>query len=147
MTSHLLFDTNVYIAVLRDAAFATVFRPRYLRDLPLTFFSSVVAQELLAVARTPRHERQAKALYEPFERVRQIVTPTHNVWKEAGHLVAAIFESTPQFRSKLNQGLLNDILIALSARSIGASVVTGNVEDFRLIQRFRAFNLEAIEIN
>ena len=144
MTAHLLFDTNVYIAVLRDAAFAAAFRPRYLRDLPHTFFSSVVAQELLAGARTSRHERQAKVLYEPFERMRRIVTPTHGVWKEAGTLVAALFESTPQFRSKLNQGLLNDILIALSARSIGASVVTSNVEDFRLIQQFRAFDLEAI---
>ena len=132
--------------MLRDAAFATAFRPRYLRDLPHTFFSSVVVQELLAGARTPRHERQARALYEPFERVRRIVTPTHSIWKEAGTIVAAIFDSPPQFRSKLSQGLLNDILIALSARSFGASVVTGNVEDFRLVQQFRAFSLESIEV-
>ena len=144
MISRLLFDTNVYIAVLRDVTFATAFRPRYLRDLPHTFFSSVVVQELLAGARTPRHERQARALYEPFERARRIVTPTHRIWKEAGTIVAAMFESTPQFRSKLSQGLLNDILIALSARSIEASVVTGNVEDFRLIRQFREFSLESI---
>ena len=146
MTSHLLFDTSIYIAVLRDAAFATAFRARYLRDLPHTFFSSVVVQELLAGARTPRHVRQARALYEPFERVRRIVTPTHGIWKEAGTIVAAMFDSTPQFRSKLSQGLLNDILIALSARSIGASVVTSNVDDFRLIQQFRAFSLEDIAL-
>ena len=64
--------------------------------------------------------------------------------EKAGTIVAAMFELTPQFRSKLSQGLLNDILIALSARSIDANVVTGNVEDFRLIRQFREFSLESI---
>jgi predicted nucleic acid-binding protein len=59
--------------------------------------------------------------------------------------VAVLLEKTPQFRSKLVSGLLNDILIALSGRSIGARVVTGNGRDFRLIQQFRAFALEVIE--
>src|SRR5262249_51968804 len=120
--------------MLRNAAFAAEFRPRYLRDIPLTYFSSVVVQELLAGARTPRQRRQVAALYEPFERVRRIVTPSHLVWKEVGSVVAVVLEKSPQFRSKLASGLLNDILIALSGRSIGARVVTGNGQDFRLIQ-------------
>ena len=56
-----------------------------------------------------------------------------------------MLERTPQFRSKLASGLLNDILIALSGRSIGASIVTANGQDFRLIQQFRVFALEVIE--
>ena len=59
--------------------------------------------------------------------------------------MAVMLERTPQFRSKLASGLLNDILIALSARSIGARVVTANGQDFRLIQQFRVFALEVIE--
>jgi predicted nucleic acid-binding protein len=55
-----------------------------------------------------------------------------------------LFVQTPQLRSKLSQGLLNDILIALSGRSIGATVVTRNREDFQLIQRVRPFSLEVI---
>jgi predicted nucleic acid-binding protein len=58
--------------------------------------------------------------------------------------VATLFEKIPQVRSKLSRGLLNDILIALSSRSIGATVVTRNEEDFRLIQQYRAFLLEII---
>ena len=143
MTGRWLFDTSVYVAVLRDEAFAREFRPRYLRDIPRTHFSSIVAQELLAGARTPRHERQAGALYEPFERARRIVTPSHRVWKEAGTL-AALARKQPRLRSKLARGFLNDVLIALSARGIGASVVTRNGEDFRLIQRFRNFGLDVI---
>jgi predicted nucleic acid-binding protein len=124
-----------------------MFRPRYVQDIPLTYFSSVVAQELLAGARTPRQRRQVTALYEPFERVRRIVTPSHLVWKEVGNVVAVLLEKTPQFRSKLTSGLLNDVLIALSGRAIGARVVTGNGQDFHLIQQFRAFVLEVIELN
>ena len=144
MTARLLFDTSVYITVLRDGAFAREFRPRYLRDIPRTHCSSVVIQELLAGARTLQHQRQAAALYEPFERAGRIVTPNHAVWKEAGTISAALAEQTPQFRDKLSRGLLNDILIALSGRSIGATVVTRNGEDFRLVRQFKTFALEVI---
>lgn len=144
MAARLLFDTSVYITVLRDEAFAREFRPRYFRDIPRTHFSSVVIQELLAGARTPRHQRQAAALYEPFERAGRIVIPSHAVWKDTGNVVAAIAEQTPQFRDKLSRGLLNDVLIALSGRSIGATVVTRNGEDFRLIQQFKTFALEVV---
>lgn len=144
MTTQVLYDTSIYITVLRETAFATSFRPRYFRDIPFTYASSVVIQELLAGARTTRHRRQASALYEPFERARRIVTPTHLVWKEAGMVIARLFEQVPQLRSKLAQGLLNDILIALSGRAMGATIVTRNGEDFQLIQHIRPFHLEVI---
>ena len=140
----LLFDTSVYITLLRDENFAREFRPRYLRGLPSTYCSSVVIEELLAGARTLRHRRQAAALYEPFERVRRIITPSHRIWKETGTVVATIAEQSPHLRDKLSRGFLNDLLIALSGRSIGATVVTRNEEDFRLIRQFRKFSLEVI---
>ena len=142
--SALLFDTSVYIPILRDENFAREFRPRYLRGLPLTYCSSVVIEELLAGVRAIRYRRQASALFEPFERVRRIITPSHRIWKEAGTVVATIANQAPQLRDKLSRGFLNDILIALSGRSIGATVVTRNEEDFRLIQRFRKFSLEVL---
>ena len=113
-------------------------------DIPFTHCSSVAVHELLAGARTPRQRRQAALLYEPFERVRRIVTPSHLVWKEAAAVVATVFEQAPQWRSKIAHGLLNDILIALSGRTIGATVVTRNGEDFRLIQQYRLFTLEVV---
>ena len=142
--SALLFDTSVYITLLRDENFAREFRLRYLRGLPLTYCSSVVIEELLAGVRTLRHRRQAAALYEPFERVRRIITPSHRVWKETGTVVAAIADQAPHLRDKLSRGFLNDILIALSGRSIGATVVTRNEDDFRLIRQFRKFSLDIL---
>ena len=108
MSSRWLFDTSVYVLVLRDVRFAREFRPRYVRDIPRTHFSSVVIQELLAGARTARHRAQAEELFAPFERARRIVTPTHAVWKEVGELIAALRHGAPRERSP---SLVNDALI------------------------------------
>jgi tRNA(fMet)-specific endonuclease VapC len=132
------------VTVLRDPAFAAGFRPRYARDIPRTHFSSVVAQELLAGARSLQHRRQAGKFYRPFERAGRLITPDHNMWKEVGEIVARLLTELPGWGTKLRGGVLNDLLIALSARRIGATVVTRNGEDFLLIRRFSRFELEVL---
>lgn len=144
LITRVVVDTSVYVAVLRDPSFAREFRPRYERELSRTYASSVVVQELLAGAWTVRERRQAAELYGPFERVRRLVTPSHGVWKDAGALIAVMGRRVPGLRSKLRSGLLNDILIALGARTIGARVVTRNRSDFELIRQFRPFRLEVV---
>src|SRR5437667_7998588 len=144
VSSRLVFDTSVYIAILRDGRFAASFRERYRRDVPRTHMCSVVVQELLAGARTARHRRLAAALYEPFERARRIVVPTHRVWKHAGMVLSMLWNRLPAVRSRVARGLVNDALIALTARSIGAAVVTRNERDFRLIRGIRPFDLEIV---
>lgn len=144
MTRGIVFDTSVYIAVLRDEAFAADFRARYARDIPRTYFSSVVVQELIAGARTFSHRRQAALLYGLFERVGRIVTPTHRIWREAGSVLARASDLFPGFRSKLAAGFVNDVLIALSARAIGAMVITRNAGDFQRMHDLRSFNLEIV---
>ena len=144
LTTRVVLDTSVYVAILRDARFARNFRSRYEAEVPRTYMSSVVVQELLAGAWGARQRRQAEYLSRPFERVGRVVAPTHRVWKEAGLLAARIAEREPAARSKLRTGLLNDILIALSARSIGATVVTRNRVDFQLIQAVAPFRLEVL---
>lgn len=139
-----MFDTSVYIAILRDARFAGLFRERYRRDVPRTHMCSVVVEELLAGARTAHHRRLAAALSEPFERARRIVVPTRRVWKDAGTILATLWNRLPAFRSRVARGLVNDALIALSARSIGAAVVTRNEKDFCLIREVRPFHLEVV---
>ena len=144
LISRVVLDTSVYVAILRDPRFARDFRPRYETGVSRTHVSSVVVQELLAGASDARGRRQAEALYRPFERVGRVVTPTHEVWKDAGGLWAIIARRAPAARSKLRASLLNDILIALSARSIGATAVTRNEDDFRLIQAFAPFRLAVV---
>lgn len=144
MTGRVVVDTSVYIDVLRDRAFAATFRPLYERGLPRTHLSSVVAQELLAGARTVAHRRLARVLVEPFERARRVVTPTHPIWCDTGDVLAELWRSAPSFRSAVHGGLVNDVLIALTARAIGATVITRNRVHFEMIREVRRMGVEVL---
>jgi len=79
-----------------------------------------------------------------MERTGRVVNPTFEDWVEASAVVTAIEEKDRGWRSKL-PALLNDILIALCARRIGATLLTYNKDDFRLIRRHKTFSLRILE--
>ena len=79
----------------------------------------------------------------PMERTGRIVSPVFNDWVDASDVVSAIEDRDRRWRSKL-PALLNDILIALCARRIGAMLITHNGDDFRLIRRHRPFSLRVL---
>jgi len=68
------------------------------------------------------------------------MTPTFDDWKEAGRLGARITRREPGRKVKM-QETVNDILLALSARRIGADLYTFNRADFELIRRYTPFSL------
>jgi predicted nucleic acid-binding protein len=144
VASRVIVDTSVYVAVLRDVEFGGAFRSRYERAIPRTHLSSVVVQELLAGARTPVHRRLAEGLIAPFERAHRVVTPTHAIWRDAGAVLGALWRNAASYRSAIHGGLVNDVLIALSARAIGAVVITRNAAHFTMIRSVRAFALELV---
>lgn len=144
VTGRILVDTSVYIAAMRDSSFAASFRPLYERGIPRTHLSSVVAQELLAGARSDAHRRLAQGLITPFERARRIVTPTHPIWCDAGLVLSQLWRNVSSFRSALHGGLVNDILIALTGRAIGATVLTRNRVHFEMIRRVRDVGVEIV---
>jgi len=138
-----VFDTNVYVAALREgidgAAFARI------RDrTPRTFLASVVSAELRAGAVDRVGRLAVRELVEQFDRLGRIVTPDARSWNLAGDALGNIRRREPALRAKVTS-LWNDALIALSARQIGASVVTGNVRDFELLHRFMPLDLEPFE--
>ncbi len=79
----------------------------------------------------------------PFERVGRIVTPNHRQWREAGDILAKVLELRPDLKNKL-AGLVNDCLLALSARAMGATLYTHNRQDFTLLQKIRHFSLVVV---
>jgi len=79
----------------------------------------------------------------PMERTGRIVSPVFDDWIDASDVVTAIEERDRGWRSKL-PALLNDILIALCARRIGATLITYNGDDFRLIGCHTKFSLRAL---
>ena len=132
------FDSNIYIHCLRSRDFALRHAERYSRFLPSTYFSSVAAQELLVGCADELAVKRVQKFFLPFERVRRIFNPSYQNWKDAALIVVKIAVRQPNLKDK-KIALINDALIALSCRDIGATVVTLNVEDFILIRRFASF--------
>lgn len=138
----MVFDTNVYVAALREGLSGVSFG-RLQTAAPRTFLASVVSAELRAGALDEGGRRAVMELVRRFERLGRVVVPTAGSWNDAGDLLARIARREPAFRSKI-RGLWNDTLIALSARQIGATLVTENVQDFGLLRRYVRFELEAM---
>ena len=143
MAKHLI-DTDLYIDLIQSGITLPLIREIYDKDTPGIYFSSVVAQELLAGARSPAARKRVEILYRPFERVGRVVTPSHSQWKDAGGILAKVLDDRPNLKTKL-PALVNDCLLALSARSLGASLYTRNRDDFILLQSVRSFSLVVIK--
>jgi predicted nucleic acid-binding protein len=139
-----LIDTDLYIDLIQSGTTLPLIHEIYDKDAPGIYFSSVVAQELLAGARSPAARRRVEILYRPFERVGRVVTPSHSQWKDAGGILAKVLDDRPDLKTKL-PALVNDCLLALSARSLGASLYTRNRDDFILLQSVRSFSLVVIK--
>jgi len=135
-----LIDTDLYIDLIQTGKTLPIIRDLYDKEASGIYFSSVVAQELLAGARSPAGRRHVETLLAPFERVGRIVTPNHRQWREAGDFLAKVLELRPDLKSKL-AALVNDCLLALSARAIGATLYTRNRDDFVLLRQIRPFSL------
>jgi predicted nucleic acid-binding protein len=137
-----LFDTNIYLRVLHSEAYERQHHDRFARFAPRTYLCSVVAAKLYAGAHTVQSIRLVERLLAPYLKVGRLVFPRHSDWIDMGKAAANIGRSAPSYRSKL-PALQNDILIALSAKRSGATLVSENEADFVLIQRFVSFSFFA----
>lgn len=139
-----LLDTNVYAEGCLSEENRSRFRKTFFPLLPATFFSAVVAYELAVNAENGRTRSLLQEFIGPMQRSGRIVNPNFEDWVEAAEVVTAIKKKDHSWKSKL-PALLNDILIALSARRIGATLLTHNEKDFRLIRRYKVFSLTILK--
>lgn len=139
----ILLDTNVYLFALKSKEGASFFERHFLPLVFRTYLSSIVAEELYAGARDAGAVRLVERHVGALERVGRVVNPTFQDWKEAGKLVAQITRKEPGRKPKI-QHMLNDVLLALSARRIGADLFTFNRDDFELIRRHKPFSLKVL---
>jgi predicted nucleic acid-binding protein len=93
----------------------------------------VVLAELWRGATKPAEREFLRAL----ERNHPILTPTEKNWLESGQILGKIYIDTG-FAPDMHF----DVLIALTARSHGARLLTSNRSDFELINRYRKLQLE-----
>jgi predicted nucleic acid-binding protein len=130
VTGKVLLDTNVFIDYLRadlhaDWIFGGV-------SNIIRFLSSVALMELRIGADTPRRQRAVDRIEAAFPTSR-LIAPLPLLFDHAGRLFRTLHGDGSGLEDRL--GPINDLLIALTARQMGATVLTSNLEDFRQIAR------------
>ena len=135
----LVIDTNVYIDWLNKGLHEDVLFQRG----AVKYLSAVVLMELRAGAVLRADRRLVQRLQTAFERAGRILTPSQVLFAEAGDTLRRL-QVEAGYRIGGSHSIANDVLIALSARSIGGTVVTQNERDYRAIERIRSFRLTIV---
>ena len=132
-----LLDSNVYIRGFREVAFGHELQAFHQSHLPRLVVSAVVVSELLVGAQTPEGARALRrTLVEPFRCRRRYLTPSWSTWERATEIDRGL-RALRRPRAKLDsRSFFHDILIAATARELGATIVTLNSADFALIGQY-----------
>jgi len=122
-----VLDTNIYVGWVRERAHAGLMLDYETRK----YMSCVVLMELWAGARTRLATRTVERLLAPYRDAGRIVSLSADDYASAGQLMSDLDAG---LRPRLREAsFVNDILIALSARAIGATLYTRNRGDFAAI--------------
>lgn len=133
MSSLVIFDTSIFVDHLRTGC-----HEERIDDISgLIRTSSVVLAELWRGATKPAEQMFLKQL----ERDHPLLSPTEKNWLESGQLLSKMRADKGFMPDKLRD-LHFDLLIALTARTTGARLITSNRGDFELIKSYRDFQLE-----
>ena len=128
-----IFDSSILIDHLRTNCHAQ--RMAALDDLVRC--SAVVLAELWRGATTQAEQALLRALERNFP----IFSPTEKDWLESGRVLAKI-QMERGYEPRKLRDLHFDVLIALTARTHGATLISSNRGDFELIRAYRSFKLE-----
>jgi predicted nucleic acid-binding protein len=130
-----VLDTNLYInwmnRGLHEGLLMGPSRVRYL--------CAVVVMELRAGAHTRASRTAVDRMARSNEAAGRLVAPSRAVFDRAGSALRQLRLAGRDVRSA---AFVNDVLIALTARELGATVVTANVGDFEAIRAVDSFALE-----
>jgi predicted nucleic acid-binding protein len=127
-----ILDTSVYIDNLRSGRFK-----QEILDLKLVVrCSAVVLAELSRGARS----REMRRFVDGLAKNLRIIAPTEREWIESGKIVCHLIAERGYEVNKTRE-IHFDVLIALTARRIGAYLITCNSKDFIAIQKYVGFEL------
>ena len=97
-------------------------------------FSSVVLMELLSGAFDPKEKKLIEQIKNNFT----VISVTERQWYVTGNVMSKLRKDKKVDPLRI-KSLLADILIAISARDIGAVLITRNEKDFKLIKEVLDF--------
>ena len=132
-----LFDTQVYIAYDTEGL-----KPGWL--------SAVVLQELTVGASGSKELKAHRTALRDYEARGRLIVPDGEAWYLAGRTLNVYLSDLsradrqhrrrPSLSHDKKQNLIRDVLIAVSAKHHGVTVISDN-DDFPAIQRHYRFNL------
>jgi len=127
-----ILDTSVYIDNLRSGRFK-----QEILDFKFVIrLSAIVLAELSRGARS----REMKRFVDDLAKNLRIIVPNDREWIQSGRIVNRLVAARG-FDIHKTREIHFDVLIALTARRIGAYLVTCNVDDFTAVREFLDFNL------
>lgn len=135
----LILDTNLYIDWFNTGAH----EPLLFQSDAVKMLSTVVMMELLAGAHAVRDRTRLHDLFRTFRKLGRLLVPSAEVYEDAGGVLRQL-QAVHGYRLRQAHSLTNDVLIALSARAVGGTVVTQNQRDFLAIQSIRPFKLSLV---
>jgi len=133
----ILLDTNVYVSWIRAGR-----HEKYiLKSKSIRYLSSVVLMELWAGSGSKKSIRLMESFQKPYFKSGRVITPAREDYISAGQIISNL---TSSYGGKVQAAsFVNDILIALSTRKIGALLVTENQQDFNIIgKQVRGLKME-----
>ena len=133
-----ILDTSIYIPFINDGIENPVIDLRSRK--PLSYLCAVVIEELYAGAHDKTSINLLDRLYETFNKIGRLIVPEAADWQRTGKVIAKLGNKYG-FEEKFLSKITNDVLIALSARKIGAIIVTKNTMDFIRIKEFVDFKI------
>jgi predicted nucleic acid-binding protein len=128
LAGKVLLDTNVIVDYLRTDAHERWVLGHVGRTV--RYLSSVVLMELRLGADTLPRRRAVDRIRDAFPPGR-VIAPSPESYDLAGTIFRELFSPGNEPQDRI--GPLNDILIALTARQIGAAIVSSNEDDFQRI--------------
>jgi predicted nucleic acid-binding protein len=133
MSEVVIFDTSVLVDEVRTG--------RHRKRIesvegPVRMSSVVLAELLRGVTGLAEHK-----FLSSLARNHPVLTPTQTDWLESGEILARI-RADHGFEPDKLRDLHFDVLIALTARSHRARLITTNRRDFELISGYRQIKLE-----
>ncbi|MBW1784407.1 MAG: PIN domain-containing protein [Deltaproteobacteria bacterium] len=124
-----MFDTNIYIAFIRNKAHST----ELLRRGTTKYLSGVVLMELWAGSKGRKGERLLYQLQKPYMDAGRVVTLTAEHYIRIGEFFSDLPSMYKDLAKKAD--FLNDVQIAHTAVSIGATLYTENAAHFNIIAK------------
>ena len=134
----LILDTSIYIPFINQGIAHPLIENHHKR--PLIYMSAVVLEELYAGALDIHSVKLLDKMYDTFSGMSRLIIPDAADWQKTGKVIAQLGSKYGLAQLSLSR-LTNDVLIAATARKMGAVVATKNKKDFLRIREYIDFKL------